>query len=116
MVGQHRSTRPCPLNQYGVILVNPERHPNVKAELGQRFIEWVLLDDGQAAIAGSRSTGRNFSSRPQALKARKQALSIGGFDSQIAKKFSSQVICEAGVGASRECCRMCSGGIVLTSE
>jgi tungstate transport system substrate-binding protein len=38
-------------NQYGVILVNPEKHPNVKAEAGQRFVDWLLSDTGQQAIA-----------------------------------------------------------------
>lgn len=39
-------------NQYGIILVNPEKHPGVKAEAGQAFIDWVLSDEGQQAIAG----------------------------------------------------------------
>jgi tungstate transport system substrate-binding protein len=39
-------------NQYGVILVNPAKHPTVKKELGQTFIDWLLSDEGQAAIAG----------------------------------------------------------------
>lgn len=38
-------------NQYGIILVNPERHPNVKADLGQQFVDWILSREGQAAIA-----------------------------------------------------------------
>ncbi len=38
-------------NQYGVILVNPARHPRVKAEDGQAFIDWLTGPDGQAAIA-----------------------------------------------------------------
>ncbi|MHA3914777.1 ABC transporter substrate-binding protein [Halovulum sp. GXIMD14793] len=38
-------------NQYGIILVNPDKHPTVKAELGQRFVDWILSDEGQAAIA-----------------------------------------------------------------
>lgn len=37
-------------NQYGIILVNPERHPHVKAEMGQKFIDWVLSPGGQQAI------------------------------------------------------------------
>ena len=41
-------------NQYGVILVNPERHPTVKADLGQEFIDWLLSEGGQAAIASYR--------------------------------------------------------------
>ena len=39
-------------NQYGVILVNPERHPRVKAKEGQAFVDWIIGDAGQAAIAG----------------------------------------------------------------
>jgi tungstate transport system substrate-binding protein len=38
-------------NQYGVILVNPVKHPEVKQELGQAFIDWLLSKEGQAAIA-----------------------------------------------------------------
>jgi tungstate transport system substrate-binding protein len=45
------------LNPYGVILVNPERHPNVKAELGQAFIDWLTGPQGQAAIAAFRVDG-----------------------------------------------------------
>nr|WP_241239900.1 substrate-binding domain-containing protein [Silicimonas algicola] len=41
-------------NQYGVILVNPEKCPSVKAEEGQAFIDWLLSDEGQDAIAGYR--------------------------------------------------------------
>ena len=44
-------------NQYGIILVNPEVRPNVKAGLGQRFIDWVLSEDGQAAIGSFRVDG-----------------------------------------------------------
>ncbi len=39
-------------NQYGVMLVNPARHPHVKAADGQRFVDWVLSAPGQAVIAG----------------------------------------------------------------
>jgi len=47
-------------NQYGVILVNPERHPNVNAEAGQAFIDWVLGDEGQAAIAAYTLDGEQL--------------------------------------------------------
>ena len=42
---------PVLFNPYGIILVNPEMHPHVKAEPGQTFIDWILSDAGQAAIA-----------------------------------------------------------------
>ena len=38
-------------NQYGVMLVNPEKHPSVKKELGQTFVDWVISPEGQKAIA-----------------------------------------------------------------
>lgn len=45
-------------NQYGVILVNPERHPKTRANAGQRFIDWLTGPDGQAAIADFRLDGQ----------------------------------------------------------
>jgi tungstate transport system substrate-binding protein len=44
-------------NQYGVMLVNPAKHPTVKKELGQAFIDWLISPDGQAAIAGYKIGG-----------------------------------------------------------
>jgi tungstate transport system substrate-binding protein len=38
-------------NPYGVILVNPARHPHVRAAAGQRFIDWLISAEGQARIA-----------------------------------------------------------------
>lgn len=38
-------------NQYGVILVNPAKHAHVKADMGQKFVDWLVSKDGQAAIA-----------------------------------------------------------------
>ena len=38
-------------NQYGVMLVNPARHPNVKKDLGQAFVDWVVSPEGQKTIA-----------------------------------------------------------------
>jgi tungstate transport system substrate-binding protein len=51
---------PALFNQYGVILVNPERHPHVKAEAGQAFIAWLLSEEGQAAIAAYRIDGQQL--------------------------------------------------------
>jgi tungstate transport system substrate-binding protein len=42
---------PMLFNPYGIILVNPERHAHVKAAEAQAFIDWILADAGQAAIA-----------------------------------------------------------------
>ena len=47
-------------NQYGIILVNPEKHPNVKAGLGRRFVDWVLSREGQSAIASYRVDGQQL--------------------------------------------------------
>jgi tungstate transport system substrate-binding protein len=44
-------------NQYGVILVNPAKHPDVKQQQAQKFIDWLVSDEGQAAIAGFRLRG-----------------------------------------------------------
>ena len=38
-------------NQYGVIVVNPAKHPHVKKDLAQAFADWVVSPAGQAAIA-----------------------------------------------------------------
>jgi tungstate transport system substrate-binding protein len=45
-------------NQYGIILVNPEKHPHVKADLGQQFVDWVLSDEGQEAIGAFEINGQ----------------------------------------------------------
>jgi tungstate transport system substrate-binding protein len=47
-------------NQYGVILVNKAKHANVKAELGQVFIDWLLSSDGQNAIADHKVDGKSL--------------------------------------------------------
>ena len=48
------------VNQYGIILVNPEKHLNVKAELGRKFVEWILSGEGQAAIASFEVDGQQL--------------------------------------------------------
>jgi tungstate transport system substrate-binding protein len=45
-------------NQYGVMLVNPARHPQVKKELGQRFVDWLVSPAGQAAIGSYQIEGQ----------------------------------------------------------
>ncbi len=47
-------------NQYGVMLVNPSRHPNVKKDLGQAFIDWLISPEGQKAIAGYKINGEQL--------------------------------------------------------
>ena len=44
-------------NQYGVILVNPAQHPNVRAAEGQTFIDWLISKEGQEAIAAFQING-----------------------------------------------------------
>ena len=47
-------------NQYGVMLVNPQRHPHVKVADGQRFIDWLISPAGQAAIASYKINGEQL--------------------------------------------------------
>ena len=47
-------------NQYGVILVNPAKHPDVKAKEGRAFIDWLISPEGQDAIAGYKINGQQL--------------------------------------------------------
>lgn len=47
-------------NQYGVMLVNPAKYPNVKKELGQRFIDYLISPEGQRDIANYRIDGKQL--------------------------------------------------------
>jgi tungstate transport system substrate-binding protein len=47
-------------NQYGVMVVNPAKHPHVKADLAQQFADWVVSSAGQAAIAGYKIDGEQL--------------------------------------------------------
>jgi tungstate transport system substrate-binding protein len=47
-------------NQYGVMLVNPEKHPHVKKELGQAFVDWLVSPEGQKAIAEYKINGEQL--------------------------------------------------------
>jgi tungstate transport system substrate-binding protein len=47
-------------NQYGVILVNPAKHPHVKKGMGQAFIDWLVSAEGQRAIAGFSINGEQL--------------------------------------------------------
>jgi tungstate transport system substrate-binding protein len=47
-------------NQYGVMLVNPAKHQNVKKDLGQQFIDWLISPEGQKAIANYKINGEQL--------------------------------------------------------
>jgi tungstate transport system substrate-binding protein len=47
-------------NQYGVMLVSPAKHPNVKKDLGQQIIDWLVSPEGQRAIAGYKIDGQQL--------------------------------------------------------
>jgi tungstate transport system substrate-binding protein len=47
-------------NQYGVILVNPQKHLGVKKEMGQAFIDWIISSEGQDAIAAYKIGGEQL--------------------------------------------------------
>jgi tungstate transport system substrate-binding protein len=47
-------------NQYGVMLVNPQKHPNVKAAEGQAFIDWLISADGQKTITDFKIGGEQL--------------------------------------------------------
>jgi tungstate transport system substrate-binding protein len=55
VAGDHRL-----FNQYGVMLVNPAKHPHVKAAEGQAFIDWLVSGDGQRAIADYKIDGEQL--------------------------------------------------------
>ena len=47
-------------NQYGVMLVNPAKHPHVKRELGQQFVDWLVSPAGQQTIADYKINGEQL--------------------------------------------------------
>jgi tungstate transport system substrate-binding protein len=47
-------------NQYGVMLVNPQKHPTVKKELGQQFVNWLISPEGQRDIASYQINGEQL--------------------------------------------------------
>ena len=47
-------------NQYGVMLVNPAKHPNVKVAEGQKFIDWLISSTGQGVIASYKIGGEQL--------------------------------------------------------
>ena len=93
--GEHRillAGDPRLFNQYGVIQVNPDRHPHVRAEAARRFVEWILSAPGQAAIAGFRLDGQQLffpNAGPDAGSAAPSAASVQG-DSQRTEPVSAR--------------------------
>ena len=47
-------------NQYGIITINPAKHPHVKVELAQKFVDWILSKQGQKAIADHKIAGEQL--------------------------------------------------------
>jgi tungstate transport system substrate-binding protein len=47
-------------NQYGVMLVNPAKYPQVKKAEGQAFIDWLITKDGQGTIASYKIGGEQL--------------------------------------------------------
>jgi tungstate transport system substrate-binding protein len=47
-------------NQYAAILVNPDKHANIKQDLGQAFIDWLVSSEGQRAIADYKINGQQL--------------------------------------------------------
>lgn len=47
-------------NQYGVMVVNPAKHPHVKAQDAQKFVDWIVSPAGQQAIAGCKIGGEQL--------------------------------------------------------
>ena len=47
-------------NQYAVILVNSDKHPSVKKEFGQTFIDWLVSPEGQKTIADYKIDGEQL--------------------------------------------------------
>ncbi len=47
-------------NQYGIIQVNPEKCPNVKADAAKSFVDWIITKDGQSAISAYKLDGKQL--------------------------------------------------------
>ena len=61
-------------NQYGIMLVNPAKHPAVKKDLGQAFVDWIVSAEGQNAIRSYKIDGQQlFFPNFDAMAAQKKA-------------------------------------------
>ena len=47
-------------NQYGVMLVNPDKHASVKKDLGMQFVDWIVSPDGQKTVAAYKINGQQL--------------------------------------------------------
>ena len=64
------------MNQYGVILVNPDKHPSVKRADGQAFIDWLISPRGRPRSPTTRSRASSCSFRTRANLGRKSTQSL----------------------------------------
>lgn len=56
----HMQGDPALYNQYGIIIVHPDKHPHVKIELANEFVKWILGSEGQRAIADYTVSGQQL--------------------------------------------------------
>ena len=56
----HVQNDPLMFNQYGVIIVNPDKHPHVKYEWAKKFVDWLLSEEGQQTIGEFRVQGQQL--------------------------------------------------------
>jgi len=88
-------------NQFGVILVNPVKHPNVKKDLGQEFIDWLVSYDGQKAIATYKINGEQLffpeRQRPQRVARQKRDVGRGRLAPALANSNLQKLKSETGI-------------------
>ena len=65
-------------NQYGMILVNPNKHPNVKKELGQAFIDWLISPDAKRPSPTTRLRASSCFFRTPTIRTRELAVEPAG--------------------------------------
>ncbi len=75
-------------NQYGVILVNPAKHPHVKRVDGQAFIDWLVSPKGRRPSPITRSAGNRCSSPTQPSRERKSFLGFRIFACAVLRFFT----------------------------
>ena len=90
-------------NQYGVILVNPEKHPHVKTDLGQAFIDWV-------DIARGTEEHRRLQDRRRAAVLSQRQRQSGVMSNQLAGWLAGLMMMVALAGAAQEPVRLYAAG------